>query len=520
MKAVIYARFSSHNQREESIEGQVRACQRFAKEHDMTVIEIYADRGLSGLHADNRPEFQRMIADSDRHKFQALIMWNLDRFSRDKYDTAVYKSRLKKNGVTLYYSDQNIPDTPEGIILESLLEGFAQYYSANLSRNAKRGLQENARKCLWNGGGLPLGYTIDETKHFVIDPAGAACVQLIFQMYADNHSIKEIVSALNEKGYRTVKGNKFRLGSIQGVLRNRKYIGEYHASGITVPNGVPAIVDVELFNAVQEKIGVVSAAKARNKAEIPYLLTTKVFCGHCGSPMIGESGTGKGGSTYRYYKCSCRKNRKGQCDKRTEQKEWLEETVVAQTVEKFLHPDVIEDVSNACAAVLEQDCQNNALLKALNAQLADVEKSSRNLIKAIEAGVFTASMRERLAELEQQKEDITVQIARKQLRKPQLSAEQIAFFLRSFLDGDAHDPNFQERIIESLVRRVDVYDEGPGNRKLTVFYNLKKNNHSSVSVKCSDSESVGLPMLENPNTFFLPKRFVFGFSFYVSTNRK
>ena len=119
-------------------------------------------------------------------------------------------------------------------------------------------------------------------------------------MYADNHSIKEIVSTLNEKGYRTVKGNKFRLGSIQGVLRNRKYIGEYHASGITVPNGVPAIVDVELFNAVQEKIGVVSAAKARNKAEIPYLLTTKVFCGHCGSPMIGESGTGKGGSTYRY----------------------------------------------------------------------------------------------------------------------------------------------------------------------------------------------------------------------------
>ena len=102
-------------------------------------------------------------------------------------------------------------------------------------------------------------------------------------------------------------------------------------------------------------------------------------------------------------------------------------------------------------------------------------------------------MRERLAELEQQKEDITVQIAREQLRKPQLSAEQIAFFLRSFLDGDAHDPNFQERIIESLVRRVDVYDEGSGNRKLTVFYNLKKNNHSSVSVKCSDSESVGLP---------------------------
>ena len=454
MNAVIYARYSSDSQREESIEGQLRECREYAERNNMTIVGTYIDRALSAKTAD-RPEFQHMIKDSAKELFEIVLVWKLDRFSRDKYDTAVYKSRLKKNGVTLYYSDQNIPDTPEGIILESLLEGFAQYYSANLSRNAKRGLQENARKCLWNGGGLPLGYTIDETKHFVIDPAGAACVRLIFQMYADNHSIKEIVSTLNEKGYRTVKGNKFRLGSIQGVLRNRKYIGEYHASGITVPNGVPAIVDVELFNAVQEKIGVVSTAKARNKAEIPYLLTTKVFCGHCGSPMIGESGTGKGGSTYRYYKCSCRKNRKGQCDKRTEQKEWLEETVVAQTVEKFLHPDVIEDVSNACAAVLEQDCQNNALLKALNAQLADVEKSSRNLIKAIEAGVFTASMRERLAELEQQKEDITVQIAREQLRKPQLSAEQIAFFLRSFLDGDAHDLvgiDRRTRIIERVAR--------------------------------------------------------------------
>ena len=289
MKAAIYARFSSHNQREESIEGQVRACKRFAKEHGMTVIEIYADRGLSGLHADNRPEFQRMIQDSDHHRFEALIMWNLDRFSRDKYDTAVYKTRLKKNGVSLYYSDQSIPDTPEGIILESLLEGFAQYYSANLARNAKRGLQENARKCLWNGGCVPLGYLIDEHQRFVLEPIGAACVRMIFELYASGQSIKSIVCTLNEKGYKTVKGNRFRLGSIQGILRNRKYIGEYHASGITVPNGIPAIVDVQLFNDVQARLGVVASAKAHNKADIPYLLTTKVYCGHCRSPMIGES---------------------------------------------------------------------------------------------------------------------------------------------------------------------------------------------------------------------------------------
>ncbi|MFR5785976.1 MAG: recombinase family protein [Christensenellales bacterium] len=496
MKAAIYARFSSHNQREESIEGQVRACKRFAKEHGMTIVEIYADRGLSGLHADNRPEFQRMIQDSDHHRFEALIMWNLDRFSRDKYDTAVYKTRLKKNGVSLYYSDQSIPDTPEGIILESLLEGFAQYYSANLARNAKRGLQENARKCLWNGGCVPLGYLIDEHQRFVLEPIGAACVRMIFELYASGQSIKSIVCTLNEKGYKTVKGNRFRLGSIQGILRNRKYIGEYHASGITVPNGIPAIVDVQLFNDVQARLGVVASAKAHNKADIPYLLTTKVFCGHCGSPMIGESGTGKGGATYRYYKCSCRKNRKGTCDKKTEPKDWLEENVVRQTVKNVLRPEVIKEISENCAAALKADASDESLVQALKAQLAETDKALRNLLKAIEAGIISSTTRERMAELESQKSELEAQIAREQLRKPEITAEQISFWLESFLAGDIHDPKYQERIINALVRRVDVYDDGPEKQKLTIFYNITKNNRSfsKISIsKCSDIECIALP---------------------------
>lgn len=422
-------------------------------------------------------------------------MWNLDRFSRDKYDTAVYKTRLKKNGVSLYYSDQSIPDTPEGIILESLLEGFAQYYSANLARNAKRGLQENARKCLWNGGCVPLGYLIDEHQRFVLEPIGAACVRMIFELYASGQSIKSIVCTLNEKGYKTVKGNRFRLGSIQGILRNRKYIGEYHASGITVPNGIPAIVDVQLFNDVQARLGVVASAKAHNKADIPYLLTTKVFCGHCGSPMIGESGTGKGGATYRYYKCSCRKNRKGTCDKKTEPKDWLEENVVRQTVKNVLRPEVIKEISENCAAALKADASDESLVQALKAQLAETDKALRNLLKAIEAGIISSTTRERMAELESQKSELEAQIAREQLRKPEITAEQISFWLESFLAGDIHDPKYQERIINALVRRVDVYDDGPEKQKLTVFYNITKNNHSSSKVnisKCSDIECIAL----------------------------
>lgn len=494
MNAVIYARFSSHNQREESIDGQVRSCQRYAKEHGMTVIEIYADRGISGRHAENRTEFQRMIHDSEKHRFQAVIMWNLDRFARNRYDAANYKAKLRKNGVSLYYSEQGIPDTPEGIILESVLEGFAEYYSENLSRNAKRGLQENARKCLWNGGNLPLGYTIDDTQHFVVDPTGAAAVRLAFEMYADNHSIREIVSTLNEKGYKTSKGNAFRLGSIHSILQNRKYIGEYSASGITVPNGIPAIISVDLFNKVQSKMEITSVAKGRNKAEVPYLLTTKVFCGHCGSPMIGESGTGKSGTIYRYYKCSCRKNKKGTCDKKTEQKEWLEETVVSYTVSSVLVPEVIESISSKCAMLLEQESKDSTLINSLKSQLAETEKSLKNLLKAIEAGIILPTTKARMEELESQKGEILTQIAKEEVRKPELSASQIRFWLNSFLAGNVHDPDYQERIINALVHRIDVFDNGPDTRKFTITYNLTDHRSYNFSTStCSSSVSSALP---------------------------
>ena len=226
LKAVIYARYSSHNQREESIEGQIRECQAYAERNGFIIIGEYIDRALSGK-TDNRADFQRMIRDSEKGHFQAVIMYTLDRFARNRYDSAMYKARLKRNGIKVYYAKQYIPDEPEGIILESVLEGYAEYYSENLSRNIKRGMMENALACKVTGGTTLLGYTIGQDKTYVIDPAGAKIVKEIFQLYADGHSAKEVIDHCNKQGYRTARNTQFNKNSLRTILTNEKYIGVY-----------------------------------------------------------------------------------------------------------------------------------------------------------------------------------------------------------------------------------------------------------------------------------------------------
>lgn len=168
MNAVIYARYSSDNQREESIEGQIRECTAFAEKNGITILKHYIDRAFSAK-TDNRPEFQHMIRDSGKKLFDMVIVWKLDRFARNRYDSARYKTVLKKNGVKVVSATETISNGAEGILLESVLEGMAEYFSADLAEKVTRGMTENALKCKFNGGTLPLGYQVDEDKHYLLD---------------------------------------------------------------------------------------------------------------------------------------------------------------------------------------------------------------------------------------------------------------------------------------------------------------------------------------------------------------
>jgi len=324
MKGVIYARYSSDSQREESIEGQLRECKEFAEKNGITILNTYIDRALSAK-TDNRPEFQRMIKDSSKGLFDVVIVWKLDRFARNRYDSAHYKAILRRNGVKVISARETIAEDSTGILLESLLEGYAEFYSAELSEKVIRGMTENALKGKYNGGSLPVGYTVDDQQYYQIDTHTAPTVLEAFKRYDKGATIVELVRWLNEKDIRTNRNLPMSIDSVKRMLHNRRYFGEYSYRDVVQPGGVPAIVPQDLFDRVQARLEKNKKAPARFKAkEELYLLSLKLYCGLCGAFMIGESGTSHTGKIHQYYKCSTAKHKKS-CPKKTVQKGWIED---------------------------------------------------------------------------------------------------------------------------------------------------------------------------------------------------
>ena len=494
MKAVIYARYSSDNQREASIEGQLRECLEYAEKNGITVIANYIDRALTAT-SDNRPDFQRMIKDSYKHCFDMIIVWKLDRFSRDRYDSAHYKHILKKNGVKVVSAKENISDGPEGIILESMLEGMAEYYSAELSVKVKRGLKENALKAKVNGGQIPFGYYIDENQKLAVDETLAPIVQEAFTMYADGYLIKDIVKRFNEKGVVTKYGKKISYNMVQYMLTNRKYIGEYRYNDIVIPDAVPAIVSKDLFERVQRRMAQNKHAPARHKTEDDYLLTTKLFCGKCGALMVGEAGTGRKKEVHRYYKCVNAK--KHTCDKKTVRKLWIEDLAVQKALD-ILHDETV--VEYLTERIYELQSDENPRLPRLREQMAEVENKIQNVIKAIEQGIIFDSTKERLAELEREKSELDLTIVQEQIKKPFLTKEQIRFGIEKFKQLDISTKEGKQRLIDGFINAIYLYDD-----KITFTFNYKDGTKTVFlsEVNCTPSGS-DIKCLAAPEFGLLP----------------
>ncbi|WP_409969203.1 recombinase family protein [Bengtsoniella intestinalis] len=483
MNAVIYARYSSDNQREESIEGQLRECMAFAESKGLTIIDTYIDRALSAK-TDNRPEFQRMIKESIKRKFEVIVVWKLDRFSRNRYDSAHYKAQLKKNNVRVVSATESISDDASGILLESMLEGFAEYYSADLSEKVIRGLTENALKCKYNGGGMTLGYQIDSDQYFQIDPVVAPIIQDVYQRYVDGATIKNLVDYLKGLGIKNYRGGDLSIDAVKLLLKNRKYIGEYSYRDIVTPNGIPAIVSEELFNKAQARMAKNKKAPARQKAKQDmYILTTKLFCGKCGAYMVGESGTSRNGTFHQYYKCANVKNHKG-CDKKTVRKAWIEELVIKYAMEKLMDDDYIDQITEMA---FEAQSKENTVIPQIKKQLSDTKRAINNMINAIEQGIITSSTRERLQELEQTKENLEINLAREEIKKPALERDQIKFWLLKFRTLDMSKEDDRQIIIDNFVNSIYLYDD-----RIIFIFNYKTESQivNLEDINCSDmSES-------------------------------
>ena len=464
MTAVIYARYSSDNQREESIEGQIRECTAYAEKNDITVVKHYIDRAISAK-TDNRPQFQQMIRDSERKLFDMVLVWKLDRFARNRYDSARYKTQLKKNGVKLMSATEIISDGPEGIILESVLEGYAEYYSADLSEKVIRGMTENALKGKFTGGAVPVGYWIDEKQHFQADPLVAPLIHEAFKMYNDGSTMTEVRDWLNEHQVKNPRGGPMSYNTVQHMLKNRRYIGELKYRDILIPDAIPPIVSPELFEDVQIKMAKNKKAPARRKAEDDYLLTTKLFCGYCGSLMFGESGTSRSGDVHRYYKCATVKKRKS-CQKKTVRKQWLEDLVIAKTKALIMDDTVIDSL---VSSVMELQNKENIRLPLYEKQLRETETGIQNMLNAIQAGILTSSTKERLETLETQKKELEAKIAEERLAKPKLSEDCVRFWLTRFRKLDLSQKEQRHALIDTFINAIYLYDD-----KMLITFNYKE----------------------------------------------
>ena len=463
MTAVIYARYSSDNQREESIEGQIRECTAYAEKNGITIVKHYIDRAISAK-TDNRPEFQQMIKDSEKRLFDIVLVWKLDRFARNRYDSAHYEYQLERNHVKLVSATEPISDGPAGIMVKSMLTGMAEYYSAELSEKVVRGMTENVLKGKYNGGTIPIGYTVDEEKFFQIDPLKAPFVVEAFQRYNDGATMKELMNWLNDSGVTTNRNQKFTYNSIQTLLTNRRYIGENRFKDIVMPDSIPVIIEKELFDSVQEKIAKNRRAPARHKAEDDYLLTTKLFCGMCGAMMFGECGTSRNKNVHHYYKCANAKRTKT-CKKKTVRKEWLEDLVVNETMKMIRDDDCIRSIVDAVMILQEQE---NTVLPLLEKQMKDIERGIENLLNAIQEGILTSSTKGRLEKLEAQQKELEIRIAEEKLAKPKVSADFVKFWLTNFRKLDPNVKSHRETLINTFVNAVYLYDE-----KVLITFNYK-----------------------------------------------
>ena len=469
-KAVIYARYSSHSQGEQSIEGQLSAAHKYAEAKGYAVVHEYIDRAMTGRN-DNREDFQRMLSDCAKHTFSVILVWKIDRFGRNREEIALNKYRAKKYGVHIEYVAENVPDSPEGVIVEALLEGMAEYYSLQLSQNIRRGYAASAAKCQCLGGPYPLGYVADpKTKKFVINEAEVPAVRMIFNAYANGQTCAEICKQLNEMGVKTTLKKDFNKNSLRKMLKNVIYIGTYKNKYVTIEDGCPAIIDKALFEEVQRRLKHNQSAGAHHKTKNDYILTGKLFCGKCGAQMVGEKGTNAKGLEYHYYGCVNRK-RAHACDLKAVPQEWIENIVLEYIKEILFDDAIMEAILNAVWDFYQEDSKEDDEMKAIRHELENTEKALNNFSRAIEQGLpMVPTITTRITELTAAKEDLELSLARVAAsRGPVLTKEMIQYFLYQFRNTDMTDRAAQKKLIDVFVNAIYIDDDD-----LTFTFNYGK----------------------------------------------
>ena len=503
-RAVIYARYSSDKQTEQSIEGQLRVCYDYAKANNILIIGEYIDRAKTGKY-DDRPEFQRMISDAKTIDINYILVYKLDRFSRNRYDSAVYKHKLKEYGVKVLSACENISDSAEGIILEAVLEASAEYYSVELAEKTKRGLKESALKANSTGGTLPVGYRI-ENKKLVIDERTKYAPKLVFDLFNEGKSKTEICNALIDRGFLTSKGNKPKISTVDSILRNKKYMGVYHYNGIEIEGGCPAIITKEQFYKAQERLEKVGKKRGEKQVKADYLFGYNLYCGKHNERMVGRAGTSRNGTKYNYYYCS-------KCKKYIP-KQKLEDYVIDVTAEYVLTPEKIKSISEKVVDIAKSDYDNREeinLTKQINKIDSEINKATEMLITT-DIDSVRKLLPEKIKAREAEKRALENQL-RKLQTTVQLSPKDVEKFLLGLSERKNDDTEYRKNIANIFINSIFYFDD-----KIIIIYNISKDEKQPTSddIKklceklCSHSYYVGSPSQKPNKPYYISVNGYFG----------
>jgi len=493
--AVAYARYSSAGQRDVSIEQQLADIRAFAKRSGFTIVHEYADHAKSGFkNSSARTAFQSMMAAAGDGNFDSVICWKVDRFGRNREESALFKGRLRRFGVKVFYAMEPIPEGSAGVLLEGMLEATAEWYSRQLSENVLRGMADNARRCLYNGTHI-LGYRADTGGRYEIQEDEAAVVREIFSLYRSGYSSARIAKDLNARGLRTWRGNPYNAQGILKIISNERYAGTYIWGSVRTPGGMPAIVTPKEFEEAQRMKK--KTARHVEQGVTDYLLTGKAFCGLCGCSMVGDSGTSKLGNRYYYYSCLHRKRDRA-CTKKSVSKDHLERTVVSFVLDHVLSDAEIGKIADAVMALQAEELKRSPLA-AMEAEHREVTKKIDNINNAIASGIWNSSTSVMLKGLEDEAETLRVSIETLRYSQAQLvDRDRVLFFLHQFTKGDRDDPLLRRKVIDTFVNSVYVYDD---HLKI-VINNVEGNNRiplADLPPECSESDNSGLPTVLHPN---------------------
>lgn len=480
--AAEYCRYSSSAQDDGySIEAQQRAISKFALANGYDIQHSYIDRAKTGTNA-KRPEFQRMMKDAKEGLFDVIIIHKIDRFSRNRYDFAVYEAHLTMCGVKLISVTENFGEGVEADLMKGFHELFADYYSKNLSREVRKGMDVLSSKGLHTGGSPPLGYDVVDKK-LVINEYEAEIVRLIFEMYANRHTYNDMAKELNARGYTTKSGNEFSVSSFNSILTQRKYIGEYsynrrvarsvtgkynsHANKpedeiVRIPNAVPRIIDDETFNKVQARLNQNKRKTFTYNSKSNYLLSGLIVCGQCGFHYQGNSRKNSKGKVYSSYRCGKKQNHKIGCGNSEIEKNRLENFVIEQLQNYLFSNEAIDEIAKQVNEYNKTVAKtNNDDVALYEKQLKQINKQISNITSAIAKGVDEDLMIDKINSLNASKKDLQKRIDEATLKElPKVSKADIKQALSSFSTYLKENNTIEcKRFIDNYIDKIVVYKD-------------------------------------------------------------